>query len=731
MSSLAQARGLYAAGRLREAAALLGELLRRNPADADSMQLLGVIQFQNGYHKEGIKLADRATQIAPQNSEAWNNLGLMRHMSGDWDRAYAAMTKATDANPNYPDAWKNRAFLLQEAGEHEEALECLEHAGESADVHFFKGNSLAALERYDESLTEFDQALERDPKLGDAWFNKGNSLLALDRPFEAMDSFREAQRLLGRSIPVHRGLAMALHQAGRSDEALAIIAQVRQWDPDDEFAPGIEETIREAIASMEAASFTAESEAERLYLARELQSQGKWSLAVGALEGAESAGARFMRAIIMPAIFESAEIPQAALNHLKSSLAELEADVPHLEDPLGEVGMTTFHLPYFGVSDRSIQERICNLYREADPSLLFEVNHTPGKGSRKKVGILSALLNQHTISRVFGGLIERLDKDKFEVVYLQLGPSDKVSERLAKTVDRHVNLDVSLASSREQVAAEELDVLFYPEIGMDPQTYYLSMSRLAPVQVTTWGHPFTTGSPVMDYYLSSENLDRDEAQTEYTEKLVRLPSLGMYYQRPQAPPQWERSDFGLPDDKRLYGCPQMPFKFHPDFDRVLNSIVELDDKAMLVLIEPQHANYKNILLERWSKSAPALAERIAWLPPMPLPNFLRLLQLCDSILTPIHFGAGRSSFDAFGVGAPVVTYEGEFLKSRITYAAYREMGISDLVANTEDQYVSLALRLAQDTEWQNHMRKAVSAKADVLFESKKAVNEFNAFFADL
>ena len=46
-----------------------------------------------------------------------------------------------------------------------------------------------------------------------------------------------------------------------------------------------------------------------------------------------------------------------------------------------------------------------------------------------------------------------------------------------------VNPDLALA--REQIARESLDILFIPEIGMDPLTYYLSFSRLAPIQLTT------------------------------------------------------------------------------------------------------------------------------------------------------------------------------------------------------------------------------------------------------
>ena len=75
----------------------------------------------------------------------------------------------------------------------------------------------------------------------------------------------------------------------------------------------------------------------------------------------------------------------------------------------------------------------------------------------------------------------------------------------------------------EQVAATELDVLFYADIGMDPTTYFLAFSRLAPVQCVTWGHPVTTGIPNIDDYLSSDVFEAPGAEAHYTERLIRLP----------------------------------------------------------------------------------------------------------------------------------------------------------------------------------------------------------------
>jgi len=736
MTLIAQARGLFAKGRLAEAAQLLGQILRQDRSNADAMQLLGTVQFQMGRRAEGQRLAGEAVKLDPANAEGWNNLGLMRHLSGDAGGALAAFSRATEAHPGFHDGWKNLAFVLQGLARHEEAIAALDRAGDSLDVHFFRANSLAALNRHKWAVHEFDCVIAADPDHIDAWNNRGSSLVALGRPEEGISSIMVAIKRAGRAPLPHCNLAIAMLAAGRPEEALSVIDFVLQWNPDlpqaQEAKERIETELRRIAEQVQRFAALAKDDPgiiqERAELARALQSQGRWRDALSVLAGCNDDGLRVLEALLIPQVFESSDMAAKALNHLDVGLRRLEEQPANLDDPHAQVGLTTFCLPYFGVSDRPYQERIAKLYREAAPSLRFEASHTPGTGSRPRLGVVSAFLTDHSVSRVFGGLIERLDRDRFETVFLQVGAGDPDSERLAHSVDRHVMIEGDLAGVRDQIAREELDLIFYPELSMDQLSYYLSFSRLAPVQCTTWGHPLTSGSPTMDYFISSAHLEREDGQNEYSERLVRLPSLNTFYARPEEPSQLTRVQFGLPEDRRLYGCPQAPFKFHPEYDQVLASILERDDRGVLIMIEPRRPNFKQILLDRWRRSHSILVERTIWLQVMPLNRFLRLLQLCDALLVPIQFGAGRSALDALGVDAPLVTLEGPYLKSRITSAAYKEIGFENLIAKSEEEYVELAIRLANNKDFHRTAVRTVREKAGRLYENQTAVTEFNDFF---
>ena len=80
---------------------------------------------------------------------------------------------------------------------------------------------------------------------------------------------------------------------------------------------------------------------------------------------------------------------------------------------------------------------------------------------------------------------------------------------------------------------EKFNILFYPDIGMSIEMYYLSLIRLAKHQIMSWGHPETTGSVSIDFFLCSKSLVKDETSKSYSEKLLLIDHLPMIYEVPK------------------------------------------------------------------------------------------------------------------------------------------------------------------------------------------------------
>ena len=81
-------------------------------------------------------------------------------------------------------------------------------------------------------------------------------------------------------------------------------------------------------------------------------------------------------------------------------------------------------------------------------------------------------------------------------------PNDSIRREIAEQAIRINKLEPNLDAARQGIAASEPDLVFYPEIGMDPVVYFLAFSRLAPIQAVSFGHPITSGVATIDYFLS-------------------------------------------------------------------------------------------------------------------------------------------------------------------------------------------------------------------------------------
>ena len=403
--------------------------------------------------------------------------------------------------------------------------------------------------------------------------------------------------------------------------------------------------------------------------------------------------------------------------------------------PVLDVGISNFYLAYHGRNNRSLMQNIAELYIGVCPKLTYQAKHCQSKQGEKRdvlrIGFLSSYFRDHTIGKLIRGIIQYLSRDLFEViVFRSPGKGDHRSEIIDRAADKVVSLHKKLERDWEVIEDEELDILFYPDIGMDPYTSFLSFARLAPVQAVSWGHPDTTGIPNIDYFISSELLEIPDASNHYTEQLIRLPNLPTYYFRPEVPEQsFIRNDYGLPDKGHLYVCPQTLFKFHPEFDDTLGELLRRDPDGRLVLIEYKTRGYwKRLLYERFNRAFPDVIDHVIFIPHMPHEKYLGLLILADALLDIPTFSGGNSSFEALAMGAPIITWPHDFMRGRVTAGLYKQMGLNKLIATDANAYLTLALRLAQDPDFKHRMQADINANVYKLYERHEVVREMESFF---
>jgi protein O-GlcNAc transferase len=442
--------------------------------------------------------------------------------------------------------------------------------------------------------------------------------------------------------------------------------------------------------------------------------------------------------LLVPAIAESRAAIAATRARYAAAIEETLGSSIRFAEPEGALGIGGFFLAYHGENDRELQTSAARMYRRIIPSLEWSAPHcrVPRRtGSKIRIGFISRHFWTHSIFSTSRGLIDKLPRDLFEVVALRITPSqeDEATAAVRGAADSTIALDPSVYRAREQIAALELDILFFQDIGMEQSSYFLAFSRLAPVQCVSFGHPNTTGIPNMDYFVSNDLYEPPDADAHYAERLALLkdlPTLAYYYKPPVPGRALRAEDFGLSPHARLYVCPQTLYKLHPDFDALLAGILTRDPAAAIVLIRGQFQDFTRELEARFARTMPALATRIVFLPRLGFERYMQLLQLAHVVLDTIHFNGMNSSLECFAAGTPVVTLPTGLQRGRHTQAMYRKMGVEECVARDGQQYVDIAVRVASDESFAHGIRERILSSNHRLFEDGRVIEEFARFFVD-
>jgi predicted O-linked N-acetylglucosamine transferase (SPINDLY family) len=569
---------------------------------------------------------------------------------------------------------------------------------------------------------------------------------------------REAQALYQQLLDIEPrqahgwlGLGMVALQAGALDAAVSILARAVELAPEEsgfrlQYAYVLQRLARFSAAEeqLQAACRLRPDVAQYWEdLGIVLQALGETERALDAYRRAnalEPTPARRIKEVtVVSPIIPSRESIAAERQHIDAAMGALLAERAASEgNPMRMALWTNFYWAYHGLSDRALQSKAASVYRHLFPSLDYVAAHCRSPrvlSGRIRVGLISQFFHNHSIGRISRGLFAQLSREEFEVTAIFLAPAidDDYARFIRQHAERSLDVPRDLSAARSLIEALQLDVLFYQDIGMDPFSYFLAFSRLAPVQCVSYGHPDTTGIPTIDYYVSSDMYETPGSEAHYSERLFLLRKVGnlAYYYRPERPePRKSREHFQLPADRHLYVCPQNLFKVHPDMDELFAGILCGDPQATLVMIDGRVDRWSELLRRRWAANMPDVVDRIVFLPRMNTEDYANLIEVCDVMLDTRHFNGMISSLEAFAVGTPVVTWPGEFQRGRPTQAMYRSMGLKDCIAESAQDYIERAIRLGTDPAHRAAVRNEILQRNGALFEDMQVVREFERFFRE-
>ena len=373
------------------------------------------------------------------------------------------------------------------------------------------------------------------------------------------------------------------------------------------------------------------------------------------------------------------------------------------------------------------------------PKLNFTASHIEKDfsqvGSRnKKIRIGFTV---HDSMPMMSGLMRRLDKNLFETIFLRPGKAgtSMVAKSWVSGADRTVEYsDTNTYSAIDTIAKEELDIIVSgPSIAA---IFFPMMARLARLQIVLLEPNWTDGCINTDYYISWQPAEPENPREFYRTSVSYLEHPPYWIEKPQvvndpALTETEKSDIRerllkRGPESRVYLCANTPPKIHPKMDEIFMQLFEKDPSATLVILRGEYPPAKS-LKARLKEKLGRYYENVVFLPTLSKDDAHQLLMSVDCCLDSYPLCGMSSSFDGAMLGVPIVTLPADIPFGRWTAAIYDYIGVSGLVAEDQEDYIDIAIKLASDKTWRNQKSVEIKEKSVRYVESEASFNEFQDF----
>jgi len=316
-----------------------------------------------------------------------------------------------------------------------------------------------------------------------------------------------------------------------------------------------------------------------------------------------------------------------------------------------------------------------------------------------RVAYLSNDLQNHATSHLLIEMFEAHDPARFETHAFSFGGIDESVMRHRLKNAFHGFHDISALTDIEAaqaIHAAGIDILVDLKgytAGARPS---IMMLHPAPVQVNYLGYPGTLGADICDYIITDPFVTPLSTAADYSESFAYMRhSYQPHGRTGEIGIKPARSEVGLPETGFVFCCFNQAYKITPSVFDLWCRLLEDTPGSVLWLLHAREAE-GNLRREAFARGIGA--DRLIFAPDMGQSRHLGRLQLADLVLDTAPYGAHTTASDALWAGVPIVTCAGDTFASRVAGSLLHAVGMAELIAANEDDYIAIASVLANEPE---------------------------------
>jgi protein O-GlcNAc transferase len=581
-------------------------------------------------------------------------------------------------------------------------------SAEKIPQHRARAIALMRLGRNEEAMTELQLALEENPNDEQSHFKIGLIQHHQKHSDLAADSFRKAIEIKPDFAGAHSMLGMVLRYLGKIDEAIASCQKAIELKSD--FAQARTNLATALQGARRWDDAAAEFEKSLRIEPDNVATLNNYANLLAEIDQPAKA-TRYYRAALAAADASGIEILSNLGNVLKSQ-AKLDEAIacykqtleiqPHNAGIHSNLLLTLNCLPKADNGLLAEHEKWAERHavRHYPQSPNFPNNRAPDR--RLRIGYVSADFRRHSVAYFFEPLLLAHDHDQHEIFcYSDVTSVDDVTQRLRERADQWRDI-AGLSDERvaQIIREDQIDILVDLAGHTANNRMLVFARRAAPVQVNYLGYPNTTGLATMDYRITDAEADPPGmTEAHHTEKLSRLPGGFLCYHAAENAPE--------PRDLAAADLSQITFGTFNNFAKVTSGMLDVWSKILLavpnsrLLIKGKCLGEESVQKELHGAFAKHGIEtnRIDLLSHEP--SFLKHLSIyhrIDIALDTFPYHGTTTTCEAMWMGVPVVTRAGKAHVSRVGVSLLNRVGLPELIAENNEQYISIAAELARDIE---------------------------------
>jgi protein O-GlcNAc transferase len=662
------------AGRYDDAAAHLEAAMRWSGADGRFHHTLGMVRARQGRPQEAIVCYQRALALQPDLAPVHSSLGNLYKSMGRVEEALACYDEALRLQPGLAEAHNNCGNLLKQLDRLEEAeasyLSAVRVRPGLPQPHYHLGLVQALQDRLAEAVRSYAEALRLWPEYAEAHIAQGDVLTRLSRLEEAEVHYRQALRLRPEVALVHYNLGFVLAARGQTDEAFACYEQALRLKPD--YVDALK-AVADALIPL-----------------------GK----------ADEAIAHYRRAIAL----------DPEVQHLQSGLLF----VLHYSPTLEPESVFAEHLRWghrFGAVP-AVHRPVHSVKRDSE--------------RRLRIGYVSSDFRDFVVGRYCEGVFAAHDHRQFEIFcYPTVAVEDERTKRIKDASDHWRSLvPFTDAEGAEQIASDQIDLL----IDLSGHNAYNRLGvfarKPAPIQVSHFGYPDSTGLTAMNYRLTDRYFDPpDMTEHLYCEKLVRMPEACWCYV-PWASPPIGPLPAQRPGAVTFAGISTLNKVTEEMLALWAQILRELPQARMLLVTGAGRAGDERV---RSAFARQGIGpERVQLVGRQHIDGYLRLFDEVDIVLDTYPYTGCNTTADALWMGVPVISRAGRHYVARLAVSTLMLTGLDDLLTESASAYVKTAITLAQDLPRLRKLRAELRDRMRVMLgDVRRFTRQLEAVYREL